>query len=503
MTFSGPQGLRALEDALKDVRREEDQITKRIARATERAVRLREAEAQSLRELSTLRLLPENQGDIRGRLSAAEAQAREMLKQHAAAMNAIEADLAEHEASLSRLVAERGKVLDRIGSHQANIDALAQTVRASLATDAAYADAEKEIQALSATLAEAEKKTKQAEADRVEKGRPYKADPLFMYLWDSGYGTPEYKGRNFTRVFDAMVARHIRFHDARPNFAMLNLIPERLAEHVEHLRDDLESAQDALEAIEVNALDKAGGKPAREALEALAIELDEIDARIVETEDRREALTQEQKQIAHGGDPTYEMAVSQLAKALGSVEIGQLVADARATATPEDDAIVERIDETRRRIRTEDAEIEDQRNRLRVLETRRRELEDMEFEFKKSRFDDPRSRFGEDKLVGDMLDEFLKGAISASAYWGHWRNSQGWAGTSGPIIAQPRDKAKRSGGFAVPPGGFSPRPRSGGSWSKPSGGGFSRPRSGGFSGGGFKTGGGFKGGGGFRTGGKF
>lgn len=497
MSFSGPQGLRALEDALKDIRREEDQITKRIARATERAGRLRETEAQSLRELSTLRLLPENQSELKGQLSAAEAQAREMLKQHAAAMNAMEADLAEQEASLARLVVERGKVLEKIASHQARIDELTQTVRSSLEADAAYADAQKDIQALTATLAEAEKKAQQAEADRMEKGKPYRADPLFMYLWDTGYGTPEYKGRNFTRMFDAMVARHIRFHDARPNFAMLNSIPERLAEHVEHLRDDLESAQDALEAIELEALDKAGGKPAREALEALAIELEEIDARIVETEDRRDELTEEQKQIAQGDDPTYEQAISRLAKALGSAEIGQLVADARATATPEDDAIVERIDEIRRRIRTEDTEIEDQRNRLRVLEARRRELEDIEFEFKKSRYDDPRARFGEDRLVGDMLDQFLKGAISASVYWGHWRNSQGWSGTSGPIVSSPRGKGKRSSGFAIPPGGFSPRPSSGGSWSKPSGGGFSRPRSGGFSGGGFK------GGGGFRTGGKF
>ena len=187
-----------------------------------------------------------------------------------------------------------------------------------------------------------------------------------------------------------------------------------------------------------------------------------------------------------------------LAEAISATGIEKLLTEARATRTEEDDAIVVRLEETRRRIAEEQLELDDERSRLKVLEARRRELEDIEFEFKKSRYDDPRSRFGNDKLVGDLLTEFLKGGMTAAAYWGQWRESQDWTGTSGPIVPTSRPRSKRSkGGFSVPPGGFSPRPPSGGNW-----GGFSRPRSGGFGGGGFKTGGGFKGGG-FKTGGGF
>ena len=83
----------------------------------------------------------------------------------------------------------------------------------------------------------------------------------------------------------------------------------------------------------------------------------------------------------------------------------------------------------------------------------------------------------------------------------------------GPVAAEPRTGPAgrgqscrptsralrpRKSGFSIPPGGFSPRPPTGGSWGR-----FSRPRGGGFGGGGFKSGGGFGGGGGFKTGGGF
>src|SRR5690606_11517292 len=126
--------------------------------------------------------------------------------------------------------------------------------------------------------------------------------------------------------------------------------------------------------------------------------------------------------------------------------------EARQTGSPDDDAIVVKIEDTRLRISEEEAEVRDQRARLATLESRRRELEDISYEFKTERYDDPRSRFGEDRLVGDLLNEFLRGAITASTYWGQWRNSQNWAGGSGPIV--PPQQRGSSGGLRLPPGGF-------------------------------------------------
>ena len=151
----------------------------------------------------------------------------------------------------------------------------------------------------------------------------------------------------------------------------------------------------------------------------------------------------------------------------------------------------------------------EQKGRLKILAARRRELEDIQWEFKKQRFDDPRSSFGEERLVGDLLNDFLRGGISAASYWEHWRRSQNWStGTSDwgggfglPNNGRSGDPDAGGGGFQWPEGSFggggggrSKGSFGGGSGRSSSGGGFSRPRTG--SSGtrkhsGFKTGGGF------------
>ncbi|AEQ50063.1 hypothetical protein KKY_15 [Pelagibacterium halotolerans B2] len=490
--------MRALDDALRDIRREEDEITKRIARANERVGKLRETELGQLRALAAVRLSPEVQSELAGTLGRAETSAREMLKGHAAAMADMEKALDDKEADLAKLTAERQELLENIQTWQAEIDALGEPVRAALENDAAYGALIAERAETEKVATEADRKADMAETDREEKGKPYRDDPLFSYLWERGYGTGAYKAGNITRMLDDWVARLVGFANARPNYAMLIAIPDRLREHAERLASDVDALDDKVAARQSAALDAAGGGKARSNLENAQTRVAAIDTELLAIEDAREDLTKKQKQIADGGDPAFAKAVDMLAEAISGTGIEKLLAEAQATRTQEDDAIVVRLEETRRRIVEEQLELDDERARLKVLEARRRELEDIEFEFKKSRYDDPRSRFGNEKLVGDLLTEFLKGGMTAAAYWGQWRDSQDWTGTSGPIVPTSRPRSSRSkGGFSLPPGGFSPRPPSGGNW-----GGFSRPRGGGFGGGGFKTGGGFKGGG-FKTGGGF
>jgi hypothetical protein len=489
MTLNGPQAIKAIEDALRDIRREEDEITRRIARTTDRIGKLHETEIGQLRALASIRLTPEAQAELGGKLSQAETRARDMLKQHAADLSALDRQLTDHEMAIANLGAARGRELETIATRQAELDALTGTVKASLENDAAYREAVERHAEIAGMADEAKKKAAQSEADREEKGRPYREDVLFIYLWDRGYLTPAYKAGNVARMLDAWVARLVRYAAARPNYAMLNEIPLRLREHAERLAEDEIAAEDTITALETKAFDAAGGRPARAAMEAAQAKIAELDEKLVAAEDAREALVAEQKALAEGRDPKFESAVEVLTSAMRGTDIAQLMDDARKTATPEDDAITIKIDEVRRRVTEDEGELSDQRARLKTLETRRRELEDIEYEFKKARFDDPRSSFRKDDLVGDLLTEFLKGGMTAATYWGHWRHSQDWAAGSGPIVRPTRSSSSPSSGFPIPPGGFSPRPPSGGSWNKP-GGGFSRPRSGGIGKkGGFKTGG--------------
>jgi hypothetical protein len=519
MSIRGPEALASLDEAMRDIRREEDEISKRLARSAERISKIRESEAELFRQLAQLRLDPSVQGELDGAISAAEAKARERLKAHAKDLSKAEKDVAESDAALGQLTAERAEALKLFETHQAELKALAGKLGTTIARDPAFAAKRQQATELADVAAQSMRKTEQAEADREEKGKPYRDDPLFMYLWEAGYGTASYRANNFIRYLDSLVANIVSFHKARPNFAMLNEIPLRLREHAERQIGIANAAEAEVDALETQAIDAAGGKPIREAMEAAQQRIDALDAEMVAIEDKRDEATKTLNALSQGSNPGFESALAELATALGREDIQTLLADARRTRTGQDDTIVAQIDDARARAKEEDAETADQKERLKTLAARRRELEDIQWEFKKQRFDDPRSTFREDKLVGDLLNDFLRGGISAASYWNQWQRSQNWsAGTSdwGGGVGLPNNGRQRSnspwpeaGGstFNWPDssfggGGSGGKTKTknggfGGGWtggSSGSGGGFSRPRTG--SSGtrkhsGFKTGGGF------------
>ncbi|MGN6488460.1 MAG: hypothetical protein ACTHLT_11660 [Devosia sp.] len=509
MTLSGPDALRSLDDALRDIRREEDEIAKRLARSAELVTKFRETQSELFRQLASVRLDPATQKELGDRLSQAELRARDMLDKHGAELEAVEGGLKALDKQIAALATERGGEVKAVAAAEAELKAIADRVSAETARDPVYADKRKAAAELAAVAAESLRKTEQAEADKDEKGKPYRDDPLFMYLWERGFGTRNYRENNLIQLLDAWVARLVGFPEARANFAMLNEIPMRLREHAERQEQVAEAAEAEVVALEKAAVDAGGGKPARLRLEAAQARIAEIDAQMVTLEDKRDEQLKAQRDLAQGSDPAFSAAVNGLAEALGREDIQNLLAAARVTQTGADDTIVKQIDEVRQRAAEEEADSREQRNRLKTLAARRRELEDIQYEFKKQGFDNAGSRFGDDKLVGDLLNDFLRGGISAADYWGQWQRSQSWTQRQ-RRDTDPWGGSGSSGGFQWPDssfgGGRSRRPTSGGfggGWGRlPTGGGFSRPRQG-PSPGGFRTGGGGSSGGGFKTGGGF
>lgn len=515
MSIGGPQALASLEEAMRDIRREEDEISKRLARTTEVIAKIKESEAELFRQLAQLRLDPSIQSELDGRISSAESKARETLKAHSKAVEKAQRAIEDLEAARSDLVARRSGAVADLSDKQKALDALLARVQAGLVNDPAYVAKRQAVDELSEVAEQSMDKTKLAETDREEKGKPYRDDPLFMYLWETGYGTSAYKANNFVRYLDGLVANLVGYHKARPNYAMLNDIPQRLREHAERQEANAEAAEGELVAMADKAADAAGGKPLREGRDKAEADLAGIDAAILEAEDKRDDAAEALQALTDGRDPALASAATALAAALGQEDIKTLLAEARLTRTGQDDTIVAQIDEARTRLREEERENQDLRARAKTLSARRRELEDIQWEFKKQRFDDPRSTFQEERLVGDLLNDFLRGGISAASYWDQWRKSQNWApgnewgSGSSSSRGQSSPWSTGGGGFQWPEGSFGggggsssrkSKPSSGGfggGWSggnSSGGGGFSRPRTG--SSGtrkhsGFKTGGGF------------
>lgn len=486
MALSGPEALRSLDDALRDIRREEEDVAKRLARSAERVGKLGETQAELFRQLAEIRLGPEVRAELSGQLINAEERAHEILARHS--KDVIEADTALR--ALDNKVADRAQArreaLGQVDDAQEELRALSEGIAQAIAKDPAYKAKRDEAEKLDQIASESMAKTTISETDREQKGRPYREDSLFMYLWEVGYGTKNYRANNLVRWLDSMVARLIGYHEARPNFTMLNEIPLRLREHAERQVAIAQTVEQELDILEQAAIDAAGGKPVREALIETQARMEKIDIGMATLEDERDAQARVYRHLAEGRDPAFTEAREILTQSLEQQSIRDLLANARNTRTGDDDAIIIKIDDARSRVAEEEAEALDHKGRLKTLGNRRRELEDIEWEFKKARFDDPRSMFREDSLAGDTLGEFLRGAVTAAVYWDQWRNSQSWRAGTGDW----------GGGIGLPRSGRSRRQKTGFTWPAggSSGGGFSRPRKGSRGtrkSGGFKTGGGF------------
>ena len=153
MSIRGPEALASLDEAMRDIRREEEDITRRLARSADKLGKIKEQEAELFRQLAQLRLDPAVQGELDGRISAAEARARDMLKAHAKALSKAERDVAEFDAALARLTTERTEALKTFEGHQAELRALASRLGRDIAKDPAFAAKRSQASALAVSRA--------------------------------------------------------------------------------------------------------------------------------------------------------------------------------------------------------------------------------------------------------------------------------------------------------------------------------------------------------------
>ena len=139
MSIRGPEALASLDEAMRDIRREEEDISRRLARSADKLGKIRETEAGLFRQLAQVRLDPAMQSELDGRISGAEAKARDMLKAHSRELGKAEQDVAEIDASLTRLTGERAAALKTLSEQQEAFKALVAQLGPTIAKDPAFA----------------------------------------------------------------------------------------------------------------------------------------------------------------------------------------------------------------------------------------------------------------------------------------------------------------------------------------------------------------------------
>ena len=478
--LTGRQTLGTIEQSLADLRREEAELSKRIERSTRALTDLQERQSEAYRDLARFRLDTDSAGGLNTRLDSAAREARRLLDKRSADYKVLSDQLRQCESERSQLQKKRGEFDARRDDAENQMDELMEAVDSRLENNADYLRQRERTDDAVATAEAAASKAETSDQDRLQKGKAYEADPLFMYLWQRGFGTPDYDRRGLVRSLDRWVAGLIKFNDARANYAMLTSIPERMARHAERCAEIADEEQAKLAEFSRNAMTDAAGSDLVGIIEHMSGDIDRIDGDLDKLDRRIETLAEALAEFSSGEDADFQKAEEHLAISLQADDLNDLWRSALDTPSPEDEKIVQRIEDLRDRVEQIAREIRQDRELQRDIGRRRAELADVIKRFRSRGYGSWESTFSDDKLTTVLLGELVKGAITGADYWSRAERAHKRRKPRGRQVAFPNGS-----GLPKSMGGF---------------GGGRRRKS--FGGGGFKSGGSF-GGGGFKTGDTF
>jgi chromosome segregation ATPase len=474
--ITGAETLGSIDDALQQVRRQMSELDRQIQSSSQELARIGEEEVGALRRLAAMRLGELANGAVVSRLDETDRRVRELLAERAERLEQLRAGLKESHDRQSQLESLRQAEREKAATASEELDKAEAATQERLRHDPAHQGQLEMARQADGIAKQAEAKTEQSEKDLAEKGAPYRSDRLFMYLWQRGFGTPNYSANSLFRLLDGWVARLIRYGDARANFSMLREIPTRLREHAQRVRAAADQALAALKSLE-EAAAQADGVPAiHDVLARVEKRIVEIDAQIDAEENHFRELTKQQAEFGAGEDALYRQCLQILVDDVRRDPIAELEQRAIESPAAEDNLLVKRLAEIGHDRDELQQALSDYHDRHERHLRRLQELEQVRHQFKRRQFDGPNSIFANGAVIGAVLSEFLRGMATSPELWSTIERQQRRRWTQS-------DPDFGSGGF---PGGAwrlpIPVP---GPVTLPGGGG------GGTDGGGFRTGGGF------------
>jgi len=510
-TLDGRAALSRFDQVLVSARRAVAEAIEAEKEADGEMARIRQAQAAAYLALADFKLDTAGGTDRIAALERLDGEVADLLARQDEYIATIMGELRSKAEEIERLEAARETAASELDEAVERYEAIVAEVEASLETSETYRGLVEAAAEAEAVTERARQKLLIAEEDRAEKGAPYEADPLFMYLWSRGFRTPDYSAPPPIRFLDGWVAGVCRYDRAWRNYERLTALPGRIREHVGRMEGLEKKARDALEGAELHALETAGADAQQQAAEAARARLAELDQRIEAAEADHLALARNLAEAEAGERGPAHEARLRLADVLRQSSFPDLRLLVTQTVTAEDDRIVDRLVT----LRKEEIALDMRRSELtQAPKARQRTLEGLErFRrlFKVEQFDSPYVQFStaaidsvlEGVLAGRLRPEDAVRTLGRKIRRRQPRAHPGFGGrsrrrTSGiPEIAQDigweilkeMGRSSRRGGspFGLPGGGFPTSRRSGRGISLPKG----LPKIGGGRSGGFRTGGGF------------
>ncbi len=465
--LSGRDSLGVLNQHIDRARDDVERAHRRLEELNQRVAAMRSEFAEHYRRLARIRLDEMNASRLIQRLDDTDRAVLQFLERRSNAMRDLESRIEASAARQSELTTRREtQKAQRDDAFKAMEDRY-ERIKARLSGDDAYEAQTQRASEAAARAEKAEEKAARCEQDREEKGKPYRDDPLFMYLWQRGYLTPEYRAGGLIRILDGWVARLVGYGDARGNYFMLNELPLRLREHANGQKQTADQELQILQALELKAAESDGIPQLRSVLEETEESLHAIDDEIEAEEKRHDELLNQRAEFLSFSDEHSRQALDLYAAQLKDRSMADLQREALATSNPDDDLVVSKLRSLQQEELQLTAAIQKAREDERRSQQAFRELESVRRRFRRSNYDSDLSFFPGGFELAMLLGMLMQGRASSGDVWDRISREQ--------QFRRPRVPRDFGGGISLP---------------------------GRFGGGGFRGGGGF-GGGGFRTGGGF
>lgn len=420
--ISGRQALREIQEALQREKARLRELDSRLTRSNDELLKLDARRMDELQRLARLRLqflsmgeLPEQDDDTARSVLTLVEQRNEAYREVQAKLSAIEEETRRQQEKGGELADERQRLAEEISAAE-------ERTQERLADDPDYQRQLALAHEAERIAAQADAKATQREQELELKGTAYREDRLFTYLWERGYGTPDYRpgGGPLAPLFrwlDGKVARLIGYADARPNYQRLLEMPERLREHAERAAERAEAEFEELKRLDLQGRVDDG-------IPELEAQLEEVEAKLEAHERETQAQSEEAQAalseldaFAQGADTYYQNAVALLRAELQNVPLQVLRSEALATPSPDDDVIVARLrEQTREReqIAATAAEMKESASQHRK---RVSELERLRADYLRTGMDAPNSGFRDGQVLSSGLQQFLTGLLTVEALW--------------------------------------------------------------------------------------
>jgi len=461
--MQGRDQLAIIDQHIMTANREIQSVHNRLEAANQQVVAVRAQLAQEFRRLAEFRLDELAAGRMITQMDETDRIVLNLLERRSQALAWLEREIEQSLAKQTEFEQERSQLVRRRDELVKQIDEAAADVKEQLSHQDAYRKLQKKAEEEGSRAERAQKKAAQAEADREEKGRPYREDSLFIYLWERRYLTPDYAGGGLTRMLDGWVAKIINYPEARSNYYMLTELPLRLREHADRQQTIAAQAVQKLRDMEAKALEVEPIKKNKELLQTVQKSLEESESRIEEQERRHASLLEQRLAHSSNSDELSRQAIELQVSEIKDDSLTNLYMQAKMTKNADDDLIVSRIRDLHKEEQALLAEVQNLQAQVQQLQKNYQEIDELRRRFRRRSYDSDHSFFPSGFQLAALLSLLMSGRASGGDVWDRIDREQ--------QFRRPRTPVDFGGGVFR--------------------GGFGGGRRGGMGGGGFRTGGSF------------